>query len=190
MEFKIILFVGAICFFLAQTSLASPDVINKLKELNQRRNGEGPVIPILVIACNRVSVRDTLDDLIKYRKDANQFPIIVSQDCNHESTRKVIESYKQVTLIAHPHHGDISVPGGHGHMKGYYKISRHYGWALNTTFKAEFDSIIIVEDDLNVAPDFYEYFLGTHKLLKNDPTLWCVSAFFFLKIFKLICVVY
>lgn len=31
-------------------------------------------------------------------------------------------------------------------------------------------------DDLNVAPDFYEYFLGTHQLLRNDSTLWCVSA--------------
>lgn len=27
-------------------------------------------------------------------------------------------------------------------------------------------------DDLNVAPDFYEYFLGTHELLKNDSSLW------------------
>lgn len=173
MEFKIISFVCATFLFFAQTNVASPDVINKLRALNQ---GKGPVIPILVIACNRVSVSDTLDDLIKYRKDDHQFPIIVSQDCNHEPTRKVIESYKQVTLIEHPHHGDIWTPPGHGHMSGYYKISRHYGWALNTTFKAEFDSIIIVEDDLNVAPDFYEYFLGTHELLKNDPTLWCVSA--------------
>lgn len=31
-------------------------------------------------------------------------------------------------------------------------------------------------DDLNVAPDFFEYFLATHELLKNDESLWCVSA--------------
>lgn len=31
-------------------------------------------------------------------------------------------------------------------------------------------------DDLNISPDFYEYFLGTHELLKNDSSLWCVSA--------------
>lgn len=61
-------------------------------------------------------------------------------------------------------------------IKAYYKISRHYGWALNTTFKAGFENVLIVEDDLNVAPDFHEYFLGTHELLKNDSTLWCVSA--------------
>lgn len=32
------------------------------------------------------------------------------------------------------------------------------------------------EDDLEIAPDFYEYFSSTYDLLKNDPTLWCVSA--------------
>lgn len=41
-------------------------------------NGE-PVIPILVIACNRVSIRKCLDNLIQYRPTADQFPIIVSQ---------------------------------------------------------------------------------------------------------------
>lgn len=35
---------------------------------------------------------------------------------------------------------------------------------------------VVFSDDLNVSPDFYEYFLGTHELLKNDSTLWCVSA--------------
>lgn len=27
-----------------------------------------------------------------------------------------------------------------------------------------------------MAPDFFEYFLGTHSLLKNDSSLWCISA--------------
>ena len=38
-----------------------------------------PVIPIIVFACNRVSVSRNLDALIKYRKSREQFPIIVSQ---------------------------------------------------------------------------------------------------------------
>lgn len=92
---------------------------------------------------------------------------------------------------------------------GYHKIARHYKWALDETFNAGFEYLIIVEgynevfelipsirtnclnlahskcdpncttyvsDDLNVSPDFYEYFLGTLELLKNDSTLWCISA--------------
>lgn len=40
-----------------------------------------PVIPVIVFACNRVSVSRSLDLLIKYRPDREQFPIIVSQVC-------------------------------------------------------------------------------------------------------------
>lgn len=39
----------------------------------------GPVIPILVIACNRPTVGRCLDRLIEYRPNTDQFPIIVSQ---------------------------------------------------------------------------------------------------------------
>lgn len=38
-----------------------------------------PVIPVIVFACNRVSVSRNLDALIKYRPKREQFPIIVSQ---------------------------------------------------------------------------------------------------------------
>lgn len=38
-----------------------------------------PVIPVIVFACNRVSVSRSLDLLVKYRPDREQFPIIVSQ---------------------------------------------------------------------------------------------------------------
>lgn len=41
-------------------------------------NGE-PVIPILVFACNRLSVVRCLENLVQYRPNAEQFPIIVSQ---------------------------------------------------------------------------------------------------------------
>jgi alpha-1,3-mannosyl-glycoprotein beta-1,2-N-acetylglucosaminyltransferase len=34
----------------------------------------------------------------------------------------------------------------------------------------------VVADDLDIAPDFFEYFLGLHPILKQDPSLFCVSA--------------
>ena len=39
-----------------------------------------------------------------------------------------------------------------------------------------FTTLNFLTDDLEVAPDFYEYFLGTHELLLKDQSLWCVSA--------------
>lgn len=49
------------------------------REMLPKIDFKGPVIPILVFACNRISVRNCLDNLIEYRPNANQFPIIVSQ---------------------------------------------------------------------------------------------------------------
>lgn len=99
------------------------------------------------------------------------------QDCGDAPTKEAIQSFgSQLTLIEQPNQSDIFVLPKEKKFKGYYKIARHYGWALNTTFQIGFDFVIIVEDDLNVAPDFFEYFLATYKLLKQDSSLWCVSA--------------
>lgn len=137
-----------------------------------------PVIPILVIACNRVTVRRCLDKLLELRPSAELFPIIVSQDCGHAETAEVIRSYgNQVVHLKQPDLTDIAVRPEHKKFQGYYKISRHYRWALNQVFKTlSHSSVVIVEDDLEVAPDFFEYFQALLPLLKSDPSLWCVSA--------------
>lgn len=138
------------------------------------------VIPVLVFACNRVTVKRNLDQLIKYRP-ANLtqfFPIVVSQDCGHQQTKKAIESYgDQLLLIEQPDQSDFALLGKEKKFKGYYKIARHYKWALNQVFNVfNYDTVIIVEDDLDISPDFYEYFRALHPILKGDPSLWCISA--------------
>lgn len=56
---------------------------NKIDFNGKYINGDSnlPVIPVIVFACNRVSVSRNLDALIKYRPLREQFPIIVSQVC-------------------------------------------------------------------------------------------------------------
>lgn len=136
------------------------------------------IIPILVIACDRVTVKRSLDRLILYRPSPELYPIIVSQDCGHAETARVIGSYgEQVTHIKQPELTDIKVRPEHRKFQGYYKIARHYRWALNQVFKTFSQStVVIVEDDLEVAPDFFEYFRALYPILRSDPTLWCVSA--------------
>lgn len=111
-----------------------------------------PAIPILVIACNRVTVRRCLDKLLQHRPSAELYPIIVSQDCGHAETADVIRSYgDQVTHLKQPDLSDIAVQPQHKKFQGYYKISRHYRWALNQVFKTlSHSSVVIVEDDLEV----------------------------------------
>lgn len=152
-----------------------------LWEISNADHVGGPpqvVIPILIIACNRVTVKRCLDKLLEYRPSAELHPIIVSQDCGHAETSEVIGSYGgQITHLKQPDLLAISVRPEHNKYQGYYKISRHYRWALNQVFNTlSHSSVVIVEDDLEVAPDFFEYFEALHPLLKSDPTLWCVSA--------------
>lgn len=111
------------------------------------------VIPILVIACDRVTVRRSLDRLIQYRPSSERHPIIISQDCGHAETARVIGSYgDQVTHIRQPDLSDIKVRPEHRKFQGYYKISRHYRWALNQVFNVlSYSAVVIVEDDLEVG---------------------------------------
>ncbi|KAK8383416.1 hypothetical protein O3P69_019063 [Scylla paramamosain] len=58
------------------------------------------------------------------------------------------------------------------------RIAQHYKASLTATFNifpaARF--AIILEEDLDVSPDFFSYFSQTLTLLEEDPTLYCVSA--------------
>ncbi len=110
------------------------------------------IIPILVIACDRVTVKRSLDKLIQYRPSAELYPIIVSQDCGHADTARVIGSYgSQIIHISQPDLADIPVRPDHRKFQGYYKITRHYRWALNQVFNVfAYSTVVIVEDDLEV----------------------------------------
>ncbi|XP_069695480.1 protein O-linked-mannose beta-1,2-N-acetylglucosaminyltransferase 1-like isoform X2 [Periplaneta americana] len=58
------------------------------------------------------------------------------------------------------------------------RISQHYKASLTATFNIFPNAkyAIIVEEDLDVSPDFFSYFSQTRRLLEEDETLYCVSA--------------
>lgn len=130
-------------------------------------------IPILVIACKRPEyLSRCLDSVLKYRPMTAEtfFPIIVSQDCNTDSVSSLLNSKYSSSVIR------IMQPNL-SPLHGYEAIARHYKWALDQVFtKLGFESVIILEEDMEVSPDFFEYFLAGYTLLKKDPTLWCISA--------------
>lgn len=67
------------------------------------------------------------------------------------------------------------MPPDHRKFQGYYKIARYYRWVLGQVFhEFKFPAAVVVEDDLEVAPDFFEYFQATYPLLRADPPLVCV----------------
>lgn len=132
------------------------EIKEEIVENNELATSAAPprdIIPIVVIACDRVTVKRSLDKLIQYRPSAELHPIIVSQDCGHTETARVIGSYgDQVTHISQPDLSDIRVRPEHRKFQGYYKIARHYRWALNQVFNTlSHSAVVIVEDDLEVS---------------------------------------
>ncbi len=123
-------------------------------------------IAVLVFACNRTSaIENHLSQLIRFqvlivfsnlfakvcagilRPSKESFPIIVSQDCDDNETTSMIESYgDNVTLLHQPDQSEFKLADSSQQFLGYYKIARHYRWALNQTFfEFQYKSVIITE---------------------------------------------
>lgn len=138
-------------------------------------------IPVIVFACNRVTaIKNHIEKLIKYRTSEEKFPIIVSQDCDDSQVADAIRSYgSAVQYIKHVsgEKAEIIVSPGQQRYITYYRIARHYKLGLSYVFdKLNYTSVIITEDDLDIAPDFFSYFSATRHLMQVDRSIYCVSA--------------
>ena len=104
----------------------------------------------------------------------------MSQDCDNEEVAQVVKSFgSQVHYVKHlsGEKANINIPSQHRHYVSYYRISRHYKLGLDHVFnELGLGTVIITEDDLDIAPDFFDYFSGTRWLLDSDKSLYCVSA--------------
>ncbi|CAF1381164.1 unnamed protein product [Adineta ricciae] len=138
------------------------------------------ILPVVVFGCNRPrALQKHIEALLRIRKNAELHPIIVSLDCHDQDTIQAAKNFgdKIKLIIDLPDLGPIHVPGQFEHMAGYYKIARHYNYSINHVLnKLNYDGIIITEDDLEVSPDFLDYFQALYPLLIHDKTVWCVSA--------------
>ena len=51
-------------------------------------------------------------------------------------------------------------------LHAYYRIAQHYKWAFSKVFDdMAYDKATILEDDMELAPDFFSYFAATGELL-------------------------
>ncbi|KAG0520120.1 hypothetical protein BDA96_08G046200 [Sorghum bicolor] len=155
-----------------------------IKDLEKRSvqklldNNVVPVAAVVIMACNRPDYLErTVESILKYQTTvASKFPLFISQDgANGAVKRKALE-YKQITYMQHVDLEPVQTERP-GELTAYYKIAKHYKWALDNLFiKHNFARVIILEDDMEIAPDFFEYFEAAAKLLDNDKTIMAVSS--------------
>lgn len=133
---------------------------------------------LLIICANRPEyLKRTLEAVAKYRPQ--DLPIFISQDGADPGVEKLIKGTflhlqlrsPDVEFIHKQHHGDGN------YENGYFRLAAHYKWALDQAFSLpSVRRVIILEEDLVVAPDFFELFAATAPLLDRDATLLAVSA--------------
>ena len=105
-------------------------------------------------------------------------PIVVSEDGDDSSVRKVVSdaisrASESGIPITHVHHPNHHLPA----ENGYFKLSRHFGWALGHVFNnLKAKRVIILEEDLEIAPDFFEFFSSVKTLVDEDESILCASA--------------
>ncbi|KAK1609346.1 hypothetical protein QYE76_033019 [Lolium multiflorum] len=137
-----------------------------------------PVAAVVIMACNRPDyLQKTVESILKYQKTvASKFPLFISQDGTNGEVKKKALSYTQITFMQHVDLEPVRTERP-GELTAYYKIAKHYKWALDALFiKHNFDRVIILEDDMEIAPDFFDYFEAAAKLLDNDKTIMAVSS--------------
>uniref|UniRef100_A0A8C4NB92 Alpha-1,3-mannosyl-glycoprotein 2-beta-N-acetylglucosaminyltransferase n=1 Tax=Eptatretus burgeri TaxID=7764 RepID=A0A8C4NB92_EPTBU len=168
-------------------------ITNRTSKPRQKFPRADAGVAILVVACDRPSISRCLDSLLHSRQELvargrdsesrilSRFPIFVSLGCNNRPTAQMIIRYKdKVTLLQAPEEVtqfEPKLPPTQKKLTGYYRIATHYKWALQQIFNVmEYEAAVVVEDDLEVSPDFLEYFLATLPLLSTDSSLLCASA--------------
>lgn len=137
-----------------------------------------PVAAVVIMACNRANYLErTINSVLKYQGSvASKYPLFVSQDGSDPQVKSKALSYDKLTYMQHldfePVHADNP-----GELTAYYKIARHYKWALDKLFyRHNFSRVIILEDDMEIAPDFFDYFEAAADLLDKDKSIMAVSS--------------
>ncbi len=141
------------------------------------------LIPIVVLCYNRANyLRRTLSSILDSRPaaDAARFPVFVSKQGQNTGVNQVLEEFSNridgVNQYVWSDNGKRKSGFEGGQWLSYYKISQHYQSALGWVFAKGMSRVVVMEDDLRISPDFFEYFSALAPVYDADPTMFCVSA--------------
>uniref|UniRef100_A0A0E0MII3 Alpha-1,3-mannosyl-glycoprotein 2-beta-N-acetylglucosaminyltransferase n=1 Tax=Oryza punctata TaxID=4537 RepID=A0A0E0MII3_ORYPU len=146
-----------------------------LEEMKIRQDEERAHLKILIQDLEKRSVQTLVNNNVV----CTVVPVaaVVVMACNRpDYLQRTVESIlKYQTSVASKFPLFISQDGINGEVKK--KALKHYKWALDELFiKHNFARVIILEDDMEIAPDFFDYFEAAAKLLDNDKTIMAVSS--------------
>lgn len=123
-------------------------------------------VPVAVIASNRPRyLQRALISLLSARGVVRS-NIVVFIDGFHKEPEELCRVFK------------VQSYGHQPQSKKNGRIAQHYRASLTHVFELfpAAQHVIVMEEDLEVAPDFFSFFGQTLPLMLQDPTLYCISA--------------
>ncbi|PAA77086.1 hypothetical protein BOX15_Mlig021423g3 [Macrostomum lignano] len=132
-------------------------------------------IALVVLAATRPEVHQLVRQLVAQKPDSG-FRIMISLDGTEKQTNEVLQQIEtpEVKLLR------LSDDKSHKFKPSsdtYVKIARHYLRVLDhLILKLNYSYVVLMEDDLLIAPDFYQYFSSLRRALDSDESIFCVSA--------------
>ncbi|XP_066958308.1 protein O-linked-mannose beta-1,2-N-acetylglucosaminyltransferase 1-like [Macrobrachium rosenbergii] len=124
-------------------------------------------VPLIIIASNRPSYlyRSLVSVLRQAGGTLNRIHVMV--DGHHQEVVDLL----QLVQVSYTMHNATGVSRA-------ARISDHYRLSLSTAFSLfpKAPKVILLEEDLLAAQDFFSFFNQTAWLLDEDPSLWCISA--------------
>ena len=149
-----------------------------------RAGALGESTALLIIAHNRSGyLKRCLDAVLKHYGGEMRVPVLVSVDGDFPKTRAVFDAAKEAAPGVPMHYRQHSLTRQERGSDGYQALAAHFRHALTDAFdngaawgSAPVERVILLEEDLEVSPDFFEWFAATAPLLDADEKLMAVSA--------------
>lgn len=159
----------------------SPDLRSHLDHAASKTGEE--IIPVLVIGYRRVRELQKCIETILLRMPHHGFQLFVSQDgMDFPEVTHSLEQWaakgKLVHLIHKQNNSGAKPDEIDNGWEPYYAISHHYRFALTSVFSVSprYKHLIIIEEDIEVGVDFFDYMRAMASVLDQDSTLYCASA--------------
>ncbi|DBA71292.1 TPA: hypothetical protein ACH3X2_011108 [Trebouxia sp. C0005] len=156
----------------------------------------GVVAAVVVITHNRPEylkkcMSSVMQVHVKDPSHRQKFPLHISQDGNNTAVTDLARSTDPAKF--NMSHMDLSLILPVVHMQhvmadtfptrkktepaAYYRIASHYKFVMRQIFDCwQYPKLIVLEDDMQIAVDFFSYFEAGAKLLDDDPKLYSVSS--------------
>lgn len=140
---------------------------------------------VVIMACDRADYLERTVASVRAALgvrpgDVDKFPVFISQDGRHKATRAFAEGPKAKDFHWMQHLEDRP-PTTRTRFRwdsvAYYRIAAHYKWAMKTLFDdLGYERVIVLEDDMELSPDFFGYFEAAGKVMDADPSVYTVSS--------------